>query len=78
VRLCVRCKPWEKRDLPRRAVTALEAVIFEESALHRVQLIAVCKALDRRDLPPLRHHRDRETRINAPFVDEHREAPQLL
>src|SRR5215210_6986401 len=40
-------------DLPRRAVPALEAVIFDESRLHRVELIPLRESLDRRDLPAL-------------------------
>src|SRR4051794_39315818 len=64
-------------DLPRRAVAALEAVIFDEGRLHRVELIPLRQPLDRRDLLALDAGGERQARQDAPPVDEHRAGPAL-
>lgn len=40
-------------DLSRRAVAALEAIVFDEGLLHRVQYSRLRESLDRGDLPSL-------------------------
>ena len=43
-------------DLARRAVAALEAVVLDESRLHRMQLLAVRQPFDGGDLVAFVHH----------------------
>ena len=61
-----------RHDLPGRAVAALEGVVRDEGPLHRVQVVAVGEALDRRDLVTLARDGEREAGEHAPAVDPDR------
>jgi hypothetical protein len=60
-----------RTDLPRRAVTALEAVQVEERLLHRMQLFALGHTLDGRDLTPLGRHRQLQAGDGPASVQQH-------
>ena len=64
-------------DLPGRAVAALEGVAFDEGGLQRVELVARRQAFDRRDLPALHEGGERETRLHALAVHQHRAGSAL-
>ena len=68
----LRRHPDRRADLPRRAITALETVMFDERGLQRMQRIAVRQPLDRRDLAPIVLHRQREARQDTLAIDQHR------
>src|SRR3954447_23541651 len=55
-------------DLTGGAIAALERVLFDERALHRVQLAVVGKALDRRHLVALARCGEGETREHPTAV----------
>ena len=55
-----------------RAEAALQAVIFHEGALQRIQFVAVGKAFDGADLFALGLHREHQTRAHRIAVDQHR------
>ena len=59
-------------DLPGRAVAALERVVLDERALHRVQLVAVGEPFDRRDRVALGGERERQAGEHAAPVDPDR------
>src|SRR4028118_918217 len=58
--------------LPRSAVAALEAVVFDERRLHRMKIVAVSDPFDRRHLFPLAASGKCQTRKHAAPVNAHR------
>src|SRR3954462_11182110 len=60
-----------RHDLTRRAVPALEAVVGDECLLHRVELLAARKPLDRRYAPALLHNGECQARQLTAAVDVH-------
>src|SRR4051812_46800642 len=61
-----------RADLSRRAVAALEAVVLDERRLHRMQRGTVGEAFDRRDALAGMRYGERQARVDAPAIDEHR------
>src|SRR5215218_274030 len=59
-------------DLPGRAVAALEGIALDKGGLQRMELLALRQALDGRDLATLDQSSERETRLHALAVDQHR------
>ena len=64
-------------DLAGRAEAALEAVMGDEGGLHRMQLVAVRDALDGQHVGAVVADRQRQARIDAPPVDQHRAGAAL-
>ena len=64
-------------DLAGRAEAALQAVMGDEGGLHRMQLIAARDALDGEDVGAVVADRQRQARIDAPAVDQHRAGAAL-
>src|SRR5690606_7586211 len=60
-----------RANLSRRAVTALEGVVFYEGLLYRVQGALLFQPFYRRDGTPLLHHRKRQTGIDPAAVNKH-------
>ena len=56
---------------PRRAIAALERVIFNESLLNRAQLTVLGQVFDRRDYPTVRLHREVKTGFYDFTVEQH-------
>ena len=59
-----------RADLPRRAVTALERVVIDESLLQRMQRAVSSKALHGGYLCAVLHHRQRQAGIDSPPIDQ--------
>ena len=57
---------------PGRAVAALQCVLLVERLLHRVELVAVREALDRRHLAAVCLHREHRARLDRLAVEQHR------
>jgi hypothetical protein len=68
---------YGRADLPGRAITALIAVMFDEGCLHGMKLLGLAQSLDRGDPVAFVHDGERETRIDAHSVHEHRAGPAL-
>ena len=66
-----------RANLARRAITALITVMLYKGRLHRVQMLWRTQSLDGGDVVALVHHREGETRINPPSVDDHRASTTL-
>jgi len=66
-----------RTDLPRRTVTALERILFDECALHWVQRAVARESFDRRDRFAFVHHGEREARVDAASIGEHRAGAAL-
>ena len=66
-----------RTDLARRAIAALEAIVFDEGGLHRMQLVRRSEAFDGRDAIAFVHDGERETGIDAPAVGDHRAGAAL-
>ncbi len=49
-----------RHDLTRRAIAALKRVVVDECLLHRMQTVAACEPLDRRDRLALGRNRERQ------------------
>jgi len=64
-------------DLARRAEAALQAIMGNESFLHRMQPIALRYALDREDLSAVVTDRKRKARIDPSSVDDDRTGATL-
>ena len=60
-----------RADLTRRAIAALEAVVVDERGLHRMQIVTVRQALDRRDRVAVVHHGERQAGVDPAAVDQH-------
>ena len=60
-----------RHDHARRAIAALQAVLFPEALLHRMQLPFRREAFDRRHRRAVGLHREDRARLRAPAVDEH-------
>src|SRR5438552_10318512 len=59
-----------RHDLAGGAIAALETVVLDEGRLQWIQLLTLCDALDRGDIGAVVHHRERQTRNDAPAVEE--------
>jgi hypothetical protein len=59
-------------DLPGRAVAALEGVALDEGGLQGMELLALGEALDGRDLAPVHEGGEREARLHALAIHQHR------
>ena len=66
-----------RADLAGGAVAALEAVVLDERGLQRVQRAGRAQAFDRHDLVALVHDGERQARVDAPAVDQHRAGAAL-
>ena len=55
----------------RRAVAALESVIFDECFLYRAQLTVLCQTFDGRDFAAIRLHREMKTGFDDFTVEQH-------
>ena len=64
-------------DLARRAEPALEAVMSDESGLHRMKLVAARDALDRQDIGAVVADRQSQARIDPSAVDQDRAGAAL-
>src|SRR3954447_15895555 len=62
-------------DLPRGAVAALERVVFDERALHRMELVTVGEPFDRDDLVPGSGDREGQAGEHPAAVDPHGAGP---
>ena len=60
-----------RHDLPWCAEAALEAVMREKRRLHGMELLALRKAFDRRDMLSFVHDRQSKAGENPPPVDMH-------
>jgi hypothetical protein len=49
----------------------LEAVALDEGGLHGMKGAGQAKTFDRHDVVILVHHGERQTRVDAPSVDQH-------
>ncbi len=58
-------------DLPRRAVTALVAVVLDEGRLHGVEIVRRAQAFHGGDLVTLVHHRQGQAGVHPPAVHHH-------
>lgn len=61
-----------RHDHPRRAVTALKSVMFNEGFLNGVQLTVLRKAFDGRDFPAIGLHREMKTGLDDFAVKQNR------
>src|SRR4051812_7928395 len=66
-----------RTDLARRAIAALEAVMSDESGLHRMQIIRRAESFDRRHGLAVMHHGQRQAGIDASAVHDHRAGAAL-
>ena len=66
-----------RADLAGGAVAALEAVVLDEGGLQRVQGARRAETFDRHDLVALVHDGERQARVDAPAVDQHRAGAAL-
>ena len=64
-------------DLARRAEAALEAVMGDEGGLHRMEQVALGETFDGDDLSAVEAGGERQARIDAPAVDQHRAGAAL-
>src|SRR5436305_13237530 len=63
---------YRRHDLSRRAVTALERIVVDESLLHRMQAIAGGETFDGGDLLALRRKRERQAGHHATLAHQYR------
>jgi hypothetical protein len=54
--------------LSRRAIPALEAVVLDEQALHRMKVAVFGEPLGRDDLRPIVRHGEGEATVYAPAI----------
>src|SRR5260370_17273770 len=66
-----------RADLSRSTVTTLEGVVRNERALERVQVLAICQALNRDDPGVLVRDGKGETAIDAPAIAQYGAATPL-
>ena len=66
-----------RAELARRAVAALERVVLDERLLQRVQIVPVGQTFDGDDLGPLERDGQRQARVGAAAVDQHRAGTAL-
>ena len=66
-----------RADLAGRAIAALKTFMTHERALQRVQLVAFRETFDSGDFAAVVNHCERETRVDAPAVDEDRAGAAL-
>ena len=60
-----------RTDLTRGAIATLKAFVANERRLQRMQLIAFRQTFDGRDFTAVVNHRQRQTGVDTPAVDEH-------
>src|ERR1700733_12233812 len=58
-----------RHDLPRRAVPALEAVVFNEGCLHRMERARLADAFNSRDCLSLMGGGQTQARVHSPAID---------
>src|SRR5207237_2206862 len=56
-------------DLPRRAITALEGIVFDKSRLHGRELLAVGKALNGRHVMAIMHQSEGQAGVHTAAVN---------
>src|SRR4051794_22384917 len=64
-------------DLPRRAVAALEGIVFDESRLNGTEPAILGQAFDCGDRAAVLHDSQQKTGVHPPPVDQHRAGPTL-
>src|SRR5690606_13567566 len=64
-------------DLPGCAVTALETVVFDEGALHRVQLAVLGQPVGSGDLGSVERHRQHQAAVDPAVAEQHGAGPAL-
>ena len=66
-----------RADLAGRAIAALEAIALNERRLQGVERLRRSQPFDGHDLVALVHHRERQTGVDPPAVDQHRAGAAL-
>src|SRR5438105_12557921 len=64
-------------DLPGGAIAALEGIALNESGLQRMKLLALRETFNRFDIPSLDQCGERQARLHALAIQEHRAGAAL-